>query len=376
MNVVLLSSFFYPKIHPRAFRATELAKEFVRQGNNVDVVTMNTVDGFNYEAYEKEYNISITHLNIFKRDGTAAMAGSNNAPKRWKRWFRFCVNYFLCGRMFQYTYQIYHALLKQSCLERADMVIALSTPFYIHHGLSRYIKKKGKNFVAVADSGDPFYYSKQGKLAIWFKYIEKDVYKQMDYLTIPTANAIPLYSPLIPESKIRIIPQGFDMSHLNLYKGNFGKKIKIAYAGVFYWDIRNPEFLFEYLENTESDYELNLFMRYKDATFEQEVQKYPNLRDRLVINYNVPHDELIYTLSTMHFLINIENLSNTQMPSKLIDYGMTGRPILSCNEKNFRKDVMDQFMNGNYSSQYNVQLDDYNIINIVHNFLELGKKNS
>ena len=49
MNVVIISSFFYPVIQPRSFRATELAKEFARKGNRVSIITMNTVEGFDYE---------------------------------------------------------------------------------------------------------------------------------------------------------------------------------------------------------------------------------------------------------------------------------------------------------------------------------------
>lgn len=371
MNIVIISSFFYPVIQPRSFRATELAKEFAREGHHVDVITMNTVEGFDYEGCEKEMGISIRHLNIFKGDGTAMAAEKGGAPNPVRAYCISAVRYLFCGRMIKYARQIYAALLQESCMKGADMVIALSTPFCIHWALSKYIKKKGKHFLAIADSGDPFYYSKQWNLAFWFKYIEKDVYRQMDYLTIPTENAIPSYSPIIPEYKIKIIPQGFDMNHLHLFEGDFGECVKMAYAGVFYWDIRNPEFLFRYLDACSIPYELHLFLRYADATLEQVLQKYPNLVKCLHIQYNVPHDALIYELSKMHFLINVENLSNTQMPSKLIDYGMTGRPILSCNENNFSVDVMDEFMRGDYRGRYQVDVDRYNIINIAAEFLQL-----
>jgi len=371
MKIVIISSFFYPVIQPRSFRATELAKEFSRQGHTVDVITMNTVEGFDYDSFEKEHNVHVCHLNIFKQDGTAKAAGTVAKQGALKSLFRFLVSYLLCGRMGIYMVQIYKALTGQKSLEDADVVIPLSTPFCIHWALSRYIRKKGKRFVAIADSGDPFYHSKQWKIAIWFKHIEKAVYKRIDYLTIPTPNAIPSYSDLIPEEKIKIIPQGFDMRNVRLYQGPFGSRIRIAYAGVFYWDIRNPEFFFEYLENCPFDYELNLFLRYKDATLERVIEKYPNLHARTVMEFNIPHDDLIYKLSSMHFLVNIENVSNTQMPSKLIDYGMTKRPILSCNEKNFEKPVADDFMNGRYDKSYPIRVQDYDIVNIAGKFLSL-----
>lgn len=372
MNIVIISSFFFPVIQPRSFRATELSKEFARRGHRVSVITMNTVDDFDYDSYEKEHGIEICRETIIRQDGTAVAAANSRKMRRVEKWARAAVGYLFCGRMIQYAHLMYKALLRQNCLDEADMVIALSTPFCIHWALSKYVKKKGKYFVTIADSGDPFYYSKQWKLAPWFKYIERNVYKQMDYLTIPTANAIPSYDTLIPKEKIRVIPQGFDMSHLNLYQGGFGETVHIAYAGVFYWGIRNPEFLFDYLDKCSKDYVFHLYLRYRDAVLDQTINKYPNLRSRLRVEYNVPHDKLLYKLSKMHFLINIENLSNTQIPSKLIDYGMTGRPILSCNETNFSSDVMEQFLSGDYHQRYSINLDDYNIINVADQFMALN----
>ena len=38
-KILLVSNGFYPEISPRSFRATELAKELVRQGHSVKVTT-------------------------------------------------------------------------------------------------------------------------------------------------------------------------------------------------------------------------------------------------------------------------------------------------------------------------------------------------
>jgi len=239
--------------------------------------------------------------------------------------------------------------------------------------ISKYINKNGKEFVTIADSGDPFYYSKQSRKAPWFYYVEKNAYKAYDFLTIPTENAIPLYSPLIDEKKIKIIPQGFRMDNLNLYKGRFDGPVRMAYAGVFYWDIRNPEFLFKQLNITNIEFELYLFMRNRDALVDELLEKYPNVKSHVRVK-SLPHDELIYELSRMHFLINIENVSNTQMPSKLIDYGMTGRPVLSCNSSNFSTEKFNAFLNGNYTGAYQIDVQKYNISHIASQFEELIKK--
>lgn len=368
MKIQILTGHFYPQLHPRAFRANELALEFARRGHEVTVTNCWSITDFDYKSYEKTNNLRIVNLGIIQSasDSSAkkAMFSSNNKVSCY---LRFIKEYLVAGRT-----PISSRIIakKMSIGDDTDLVIALSTPFSCLWGLSQYVLKNGKKFVAIADSGDPFYYSKQYSKAPWFKHIERNVYKNFDYLTIPTENAIQLYSPLIPEKKIKIIPQGFRMDNLNLYKGDFEGPVRIAYAGVFYRDIRNPEFLFRYLSECKKDFELHLFMRSRDSLIDEYLEKYPSLKGKVFVS-SLPHDELLFELSRMHFLVNIENLSNTQMPSKLIDYGMAGRPVFSCNEKTFSSKMLDCFMIGDYKGKYEIDVQRYNIKRIAKEFIEL-----
>lgn len=367
MKIHIITGHFYPQLHPRAFRANELALEFVRRGHQVTVTNCWTIKGFDYEGYTKENGIDeIRNLNFFNTTAEGAN-GVSTKPSKLKKTINFLKEYLIAGGVLPRAHKM-AGLLNIS--DDTDLVIALSTPFTCLLGLSWYIKRKGKFFVTIADSGDPFYYSKQYSKAPWFKVLERGVYERFDFLTIPTENAIPLYSQLIDEKKIKIIPQGFRMDNLNLYKGSFDGSVRIAYAGVFYRDIRNPEFLFHYLAQSGKEYELYLFMRNRDMLIDEYLEKYPSLKGKIKVS-SLPHDELLYELSRMHFLVNIENLSNTQIPSKLIDYGMAGRPIFSCNEKTFSKEKMDRFMNGDYTGKFEVDVQRYNIRRIAEEFLEL-----
>ena len=62
------------------------------------------------------------------------------------------------------------------------------------------------------------------------------------------------------------------------------------------------------------------------------------------------------------------------MPSKLIDYGMTGRPVLSCNSSNFSADKFHAFMNGDYTGAYEIDVQKYNISHIASQFEDLIKE--
>lgn len=369
MKIHIITGHFYPQLHPRAFRANELALEFARRGYDVTVTNCWTINGFDYDEYARKNGFKIRNLNLFHSNLDNEVGNSVTNIYR-SGIISKLKNYLLAGSLFYRGPLIAKGI---QISDDTDLVITSSQPFTCHYGLSLYIKKHGKKWPVVADSGDPFYNSEQSPKAFWFYFITKSIYKKFDYLTIPTENAIPLYAPVIEESKIRIIPQGFRMDNLKLYKGDFKGVPRFAYAGVFYQDIRNPSFLFDYLASKDSPFEFYLFMREKDAFVDELIKERPSLKDKIKIAYSKPHDELIYELSRMNFLINIENDSNTQMPSKLIDYGMTGRPIFSCKRDTFSKEKFDGFMKGNYEGDYKVDVQKYNIVNIANNILKLVK---
>lgn len=77
----------------------------------------------------------------------------------------------------------------------------------------------------------------------------------------------------------------------------------------------------------------------------------------------------------MDFLVNIDNNAAEHLPSKLIDYLLTGRPILTINSQNLNKTDIDKFMKGDYTDRYtNSNLDQYQIENICKKFLTLESK--
>ena len=76
----------------------------------------------------------------------------------------------------------------------------------------------------------------------------------------------------------------------------------------------------------------------------------------------------------MDFVINFDNENSNQRPSKLIDYAMSRRPILSFNHQTFRSEDFQAFLKGDYSAQYRVDLEQYDIRRVVDQFEALFEK--
>lgn len=376
MRIAILTAVFHPELHPRAFRAYELAKEYAIQGHDVEVYILTHVKGFDYEQLSKELGAKLTLLPLYTRElGTENVFQKTNVILRWiHKKYRWLLEYLLAGNLFAYSTRIAEHL-KQTMKEK-DMVIALSTPFMDLLGLAKYVHQLPNNTekktTYIADSGDPFYHSQQTKRALYFKWIEKWVYRHFDYLSIPTSDAIPAYAPLIPIEKIKIIPQAFNMRDVNLAPAPTGNIPTFAYAGVFYQDIRNPEFLFQHLCTLKEDFRFHVYLRHRDPYTTSLLNRYQQiLGEKLVVHYSIKRNELLYQLSECHFLVNISNKTTTQLPSKLIDYGITKRPVYSFDKQSFKPQVFDAFMHGDYTHAMKIDIHPYDIEVVTKQFIEL-----
>lgn len=374
MKIHIIGGFFYPQLGPRSNRITELTKEFIRLGHTVNVTVITETERFDHEAYAKQLGINKwQNLKLYHKPamGEKVVEGhSKSLPiiPTLHKW----ADYLMGGNEF------FHARIISKSLKidnDTDMIIAISFPFQCILGTSYYLKKHAVNnyCVFIAESSDPH---NGNHLAPWFKYVDRRAYKPFDYLIVPTEIAIPAYADLLPKEKIKVIPQGFNFDEVNLYKGERTKPVKFAYSGSFFKDIRNPEFLFAFLDKQTINYEFHWFMLYEAPYFTELIKKYPNLDNKTHKYVALERDALLYELSKMDFLINIDNATSTQRPSKIIDYAITGRPILSCNRDNFSERKLLEYMKGNYYESLEIDLSKYDIKNVAQQFLLLFDTNN
>ena len=97
-------------------------------------------------------------------------------------------------------------------------------------------------------------------------------------------------------------------------------------------------------------------------------------KGRILLHKPVPREKLLPHLSEMDFLVNllIKGTETKQVPSKLIDYGLTGRPILNIDALCLDAILIDEFMKKNYTQSFKVEnIQRYNIKNVSKQFLDL-----
>ncbi|UFH59217.1 glycosyltransferase family protein [Sulfurovum mangrovi] len=381
---ILINAYhFYPEITPRAFRAFELVKELARQGHEVKVLLPKS--DFDYSEVCQKYHFAVGFVDYKK----SAVDNVTNIPAAkelswFKKIFRnilrrlmYCL--FPSGRdkMF-YFYAVYKKFKKEQ--EAYDMVLSIAFPFDTHIGAAMAfgVNKQLASAVKVADYGDPLYKNPALPACPLYYWIDRFIASRFNYITIPIEKALPVYMTFKAKEQIKIIPQGFDFSEI--IRADYQKNAvpTFAYAGMFYEDIRNPTVLLGNLYKLHQknvDFKFVIYTKTGNPNNMKLLNSYISLLgDNLVIHNMVPREQAIYELSKMDFLINLENLSESQAPSKLIDYGLTGRPVYSFDQLHFSMDEFMKFMEGDYSQTTVVDLEQFDIRNVARQFLCLENK--
>lgn len=364
MKILIVSGFFYPTNTPRAFRTTELAKELFRQGHSVTVCVPKI--NYDYSKFLEEYPFVLDFLNI-------SSAARKKAPgNRWAvLWYRLknrLESTYLQYPTIKYYWEIPQYLASKR--EKFDAIISIAVPHPIHWGVAKAKRKLGNvSKVWIADCGDPFMLCKTDSFRkpFYFKWFEKDFCSRADYITVPVEGGKTGYYPEF-RSKIRVIPQGFDFSEIKIVEYRQNAVVTFAYAGGFIPEIRDPRPILDYLCESNRDFRFYIYTK-QDALIASYKER---LGNKLVVSDYIDRTELIYRMSSYDFLLNIENGTSVQTPSKLIDYALAKRPVLSLNSQNVDRAKFERFINRDYSQQMELpDVENYNIINVAKTFVDL-----
>lgn len=254
-----------------------------------------------------------------------------------------------------------------------DVLLCVSLPFYIPWAFSFFFQNSNLSIKnKLVDCGDPFSMNQIYKLAFYFRFIEKRVLRFFDYVIVPVENAVASYELFKKRSEIQVIPQGFNLNTVRLEEYSKNVVPTFAYAGLFYSKSRNPKYFFEYLLNLKCNYKFIIYTNIGVSDSFGCIAPYvEKLGERLLVFDIIPREELVKELSKVDFLINIGNMTTNQIPSKLIDYALTKRPILEISPllRDFHN--FENFIAGDYTSQLKIDVSNYDIRTIAANFLKL-----
>lgn len=364
-KILLVSNGFFPEISPRSYRATELAREFSRQGHEVVVITK--YRNHDYSDFLRETSVvlkmwdggKLPEVGIARRNPWAFLS------RALKRALLVLFEYPAIEDMFHVR-----KMLRRE--KGYDMMISFAVPYPVHWGAAWAMNRRRKIATKwVADCGDPYMGDvlDSFRKPFYFAYFEKWFCRRADFISIPIEKAKPAYYSEF-HHKIRIIPQGFDFDlKKEEMNQNENSVPTFAYSGTFLQGARNPEPLMQFLTNHNLQFKFFVFTNKPEI-----LEKYKLLlREKLIVSDYIPRQELMNILKKMDFLINFDNNTELNSPSKLIDYAITQRPVLNITRE-FNGEHLKEFLKGDYSNQMPLpDLNQYHIKNVSQLFLDLLK---
>jgi len=319
-KILIIGNSFYPNIDARSLRTTELVKEFSKQGHKVTVLVPRNEKLHN--LFEKEFGIKIIDLGKSKWKALD-MKSAKGISAIFKRIINRGLNYFFDYPYIEWMFKVKKVLKVQ---QGYDLLITIAFPHPIHWGPAwAWREKKEIAKTWVADCGDPFMGAENDsfKKPFYFKYLEKNWGKKVDYIAIPVEEARRVYYPDF-QDKIRMIPQGFSFPELTKVKKS-NKIPTFLYSGNIssYPHYYKP--FFELLNNEQQDFKFIVFTKEKPI-YERYLK---NVLDKVEINDYVKREKLIVQMQEADFLIHFPYTNQSQKSLKLIDYSYSQTPILS-----------------------------------------------
>lgn len=133
---------------------------------------------------------------------------------------------------------------------------------------------------------------------------------------------------LLPEAK-EVEGNVFDQTHIHC-----------VYAGSFYKDIRNPEYMLRVFSSLEDE---GLILHLYSSGCDDMVRKYADKNPRIKVHGYVSQEELQKVYVSCDILIGVGNAMNDFLPSKTYEYLSMRRPIVFFNPSGFPNLVLESY---------------------------------
>lgn len=367
MRFLILTHSYKPITNPRAIRWSAIAEHWARSGHDVDVVCgwkpglardefvegvgVKRVGGNLSERLRscmrpREIQPTASSMDVHPNRSVRQMASSGNLLRRLARtchdltWKKLYWPDATCLWSIP-ALKTARALLAD---HDYDTVVSVSVPF-TSHWVGYRLRNLMNQATWVADVGDPFSFLPEAPPNNASIYQQRNiawehrVFGAASSVSVTTEPTAARYRQLFPDcaDKIVVIPPLATHSAPAVKSSpgseSAAKPIKLVFAGTLYRTIRNPRFLFDLFEQLLRSplgdrLELHLYGLAHDCGELVEQQR-AKLGTRLCVHGPVSASEAQHALREADILVNLGNSTPCQLPSKVVEYAATGKPILN-----------------------------------------------
>ena len=342
-RILVVTHQFTPHVSPRTTRWSILCEELANRGYEVQVITGTRQNGNDSKNYKVQYLGSDRLGGLIESTRRASSKSEENN-------LAIKLFFFLAKRVYRLIYRTFawpdYSMLwyfsvrrKINSIPEHDLLISVSLPFSSHLVAYTLNKKRGTRWIM--DIGDPFYLKKDAPennkylYSYLNKYFENKFYKRASKVVFTHKESMEYHKQTfdILNNKSSLLPPVF-LTKISEKTNNFNYKktpVKVAYFGVLTKGVRTPENFILFMNKLDIN---NLeFHWYTNDDSKQMVKATYSKYRRNFFHEMVPRDEALDLMDNeYHALLNIGNQNPFQLPSKVIEYISTGKPIVHYSE--------------------------------------------
>ncbi len=342
-KILIVTHQYLPHVSPRTTRWKLLVEELISKGHEVTILTGMYPD-FDKDNVKMLYFGNKNNINVVSnlREKSQKVRSEESIKKFFygslKKIYRFFINYLAWPdySMF-WVYQIYRN--RNNISKDYDVIISVSLPFSSH--IAAYLINKKIKKQWIMDIGDPFTLKIDAPENNRFLYsglnkrYEKRFYSQADKILFTHQDALSNHKKFfnIPSSKL-IVASPISNFDNDLFKKTLSynystRPIKVSYFGIFTKGVRSPNsFLDLVKKNTEFE-----FSWYVNEDSEKIIKSCDISADKHSFYSHVSREDAQQLMvNSAHCLLSIGNKNSNQIPSKVIEYLATGKPIIHFTE--------------------------------------------
>lgn len=332
MRILIITPYFWPPNSPRAYRWSTISKYLVGRGHDVLVLTANDEK----MKVDPHYgDVRQVGMSTPDKMVTSDKSASRNFPMR--TWVKKLFQFFMWPD--ESGWWGHTAILDGLPMVKEfqpEVMISVSWPFSAH--LAGRAIHYSLRIPWMVDIGDPFHLGCwPPRNNQWFykgrnAKIELEILNSAVCPVVTTESLKEIYDEALSSSKCEVIGPMCSPIPVDLKNIRKGSEINIGYFGSLYEGIREPSFLKPFfggfIDNPKMrQVHFHFYGNYK-IEHVKAIRKLADGNQKVTFHAPVSREEVIERMNSMDVLLSLGNLSVTQLPSKIVDYAVTGRPIL------------------------------------------------
>lgn len=229
-------------------------------------------------------------------------------------------------------------------IQQFDYIIAVHKPYEALYAAYKMVNKNPKAKLLIYEL-DPIANkidSKIGKGRYLFfltKHSEMRMFKKANHIFHMECNrkhfSLPKYKMFKEKSTFLDFPLITPVASIKNKKGEIydNQSIKMIYSGLLDQTYRSPKYLLQILDMLDDALNIDVSFYTRGNCKELLLEKKKHCPYLLVNDY-IPKDELDQKIAESDFLINISNKYSDMLPSKILTYISTGKPIIHISNQN------------------------------------------